>query len=341
MQQSSPSTIDDHHHHIPVLADEAIKMLNVPRNDGFIIDMTFGAGGHTKKILAKSNVVKIFCLDRDPIAYEYARELKRQYPDQIYPLLGKFSDLPQLLKPYGIRQNSIDAILFDFGCSSMQFDDGARGFAISKNGPLDMRMNQNEDCPTAAELLEKASEEDLYRIIKYYGEEKMARKIARTIVETRYAYRRLETTEELTDLIVSAVGTDMRLDKLGRFAHVATKTFQALRIFVNNELNEINYGMVLAQKYLKIGGTLVALSFHSLEDTIVKRHITDNVTKNAANKLPLKFYSCMMHHEQPFLEQLLKPSWSAINKHVITPDEYEMHVNPRSRSAKLRACIKV
>lgn len=231
----------------------------------------------------------------------------------------------------------------DCGCSSMQFDTGERGFSISKNGPLDMRMDSNrcENAPTAADVLAKASEGDIYKILKVYGEEKQAKKIARTIIEARYLFKKLQTTQELADLVDSCFTSEYRLDKLQRRSHNATKTFQALRIFVNNELNEINYGMILAHHYLKLGGRLITLTFHSLEDTIVKRHLMGNLVENAANPIPLKFSSHMVNTEEGMMKELMEKNWKMLHKHVLTPTAEEVEKNPRSRSAKLRAAAKI
>lgn len=197
------------------------------------------------------------------------------------------------------------------------------------------------DSPTASDILAKATEEDIYKIIKYYGEEKQARKIARAIIEARYLFKKLTTTEELADLVESVCTDDFRTDKLQRRSHVATKTFQALRIFVNNELNEINYGLILARRYLKIGGRLIAITFHSLEDTIVKRHLSGNVIENTANPLPLKYTSHMNVVSSDFIQELMDPTWKLLHKHVIIPKYEEIEENPRSRSAKLRAAVKI
>lgn len=331
-----------HEPHTPVMAKETLHFLK-PETGNIILDMTFGAGGHSKKILDNVPNIKLLALDRDPVAYNYASKLAENYPSQVIPLLGKFSDLPDLLKQQGIHQNSIDGILFDFGCSSMQFDCPERGFSISRNGPLDMRMdgNRNPDCPTAADVLANATEEDIYKIIKIYGEEKQARKIARAVVESRYMFKKLTTTEELAALVESVCLSDYRLDKLQRRSHVATKTFQALRIFVNNELNEINYAMILAQHYLKLGGRLVTITFHSLEDTIVKRHILGNVIENSINPLPLKYCSHSLNIDSEVIETVMQSNWLSLSKHVVCPSKEEVENNPRSRSAKLRAAIRV
>lgn len=197
------------------------------------------------------------------------------------------------------------------------------------------------DLPTAADVLAKASEEDIYKILKYYGEEKQARKIARAVIEARYLFKNLTTTQDLADLVESVCSDENRIDMLQRKSHVATKTFQALRIFVNNELNEINYGMVLAHKYLKIGGRLVTISFHSLEDTIVKRHLTGNIFENTANTLPLKYCSPSFEIDSNLMKGVMDKKWKMLEKHVIVPKLEEIEKNPRSRSAKLRAAIKL
>lgn len=327
--------------HVPVMADEVLQYLE-PLPKKTIVDMTFGAGGHTVKILNTFPEVKIFALDRDPIAHEFAHKLSEKYPGQIIPLLGRFSELPQLLCQHKVQKNSIDGFLFDFGCSSMQFDVADRGFSISKNGPLDMRMDgfRCPEEPTAADVLERITEIDLIQVLRAYGEEKKAKKIARAIIEARYTFRSLKTTEELAKLVESVVHEN-RHDQLGRSAHCATKTFQALRIFVNNELNEINYGIVLAASYLKTDGRLVTISFHSLEDTIVKRHISGNIIQTVANKLPLKFADYSKSYNTDEYSTILKSPWKMLHKHVITPTPEEIERNPRSRSAKFRGVRKV
>ncbi|RZC40780.1 Methyltransf 5 domain containing protein [Asbolus verrucosus] len=320
---------------------EVIKYLK-PESNQTILDMTFGSGGHSRKILECAPNIKLLALDRDPVSYDYAQKLAEEFPGQVIPLLGRFSEAPELLKQLEFKQNSIDGILFDFGCSSMQFDSPSRGFSVSHNGPLDMRMDKDRfpESPTAADVLEKASEEDLYKIIKVYGEEKKARKIARAVVEARYLFKKLTTTEELADLVDSVFDEEIRLDKLQRSSHNATKTFQALRIFVNNELNEINYGLIIAQKYLKLGGRVVTLTFHSLEDTIVKRHLLGNLIANTANPLPLK-YSSHSFDIDNVVKDVMESNWFSLNKHVLVPKYEEIENNPRCRSAKLRAAVRI
>lgn len=157
----------------------------------------------------------------------------------------------------------------------------------------------------------------------------------------RYLFKQLKTTRDLCELVENVCDNEMRIDKLQRPAHPATKVFQALRIFVNNELNEINYGIVLANHYLKIGGVLVTVAFHSLEDTIVKRHIQGNTNENKANVLPLKYINPMQAYDKEYMDIVHDTSWYQVHKHVIIPSEEEIELNPRSRSARLRAAIRI
>lgn len=328
--------------HIPVMANETTEYLDT-LNGSLFLDMTFGAGGHTTRILESNPKVRVIGLDRDPTAHDIAVELSNKYPGRLIPLLGRFSELPELLKKHDIKQNTIDGMLFDFGCSSMQFDSQDRGFSINSNSYLDMRMDRDRfpAQPTVAEVLAKIDEPSLARILKNYGDEKCAKKIARAVIDARYAVKKIETTKELADLVYACCGGETRLDKLQRPSHVATKTFQALRIFVNNELNEINYGMIVADKFLKIGGRLVTITFHSLEDTIVKRHLMGNLLGDVANPISLKFASHLLCHDKSQIEDLMTSNWHQLHKHVLTPKLEEIEENPRSRSAKFRASVKI
>ncbi|KAJ6637991.1 putative methyltransferase-like protein 15 like [Pseudolycoriella hygida] len=321
------------------MAEEVIQYLN-PEPGKTFIDMTFGAGGHTKRILDHSPDVTVIALDRDEEAHELALNMREDYPNRLIPLLGKFSELPDLLKTHGLGSASIDGILFDFGCSSMQFDQAERGFAVSKNGPLDMRMDKNriQGQPTAADVLATIGENELARILKIYGEEKCSKKIARAVVDARYMLKRIETTKQLTDIVNSCFDNDFRLDKLQRPAHNATKTFQALRIFVNDELNEINYGMLLAERLIKQDGRLVTITFHSLEDLIVKRHLMGHLIDSVANPVPLRYCSHgLSGNDENIVVKEVK--WQQLHKHVLTPTTEEVEKNPRSRSAKFRGFV--
>lgn len=328
--------------HVPVMLNEVLEHLNLKENNT-LLDMTFGAGGHSKALLNQHPDLKIVALDRDPEAHERALELKKKYPDQIIPILGKFSGLPELLKENQIKQKSFDGILFDLGCSSLQLDHGYRGFSINKEGPLDMRMDgiRDPNSVTAAHVLSEATETELYQIFKVYGEEKQSRKIAREIIEARYTFRPLQRTSQLVDLVSVVCSKESSFDLSNRKTSVATKVFQALRVFVNNELNELNYGMLLAKMYIKQGGRLVALSYNLLEDTIVKRHIQGHLVDNSINPVPLRYINPDNQYEEKDIKRFLETDWKMVNKHVLTPSDEEIKSNPRSKSAKLRAAIRL
>ncbi|XP_046379687.2 probable methyltransferase-like protein 15 homolog isoform X1 [Haliotis rufescens] len=330
--------------HIPVMLKEVMDVLK-PTDGQVIVDMTFGGGGHTREIISRAQNARVFALDRDPVAFEMATQLSQECKEgQITPLLGRFSDVPQLLRQHGVEGASVDSFLFDVGASSMQFDQAGRGFSLSQDGPLDMRMDGDriQDQPTAADVVNHIDEQDLYVIIKKYGEEKLARKIASAIVDTRYAFGNITRTRQLADIVASVFQGDLRRDKMMRHSHVATKTFQALRIFVNDELNELNNGLELAHRFLKPGGVCVALSFHSLEDRIVKRHfhgIDMDLPLNMNYRDHLRNPSVL--HERKDVVDLLKKRWLPSSKKVCVPTYTDCLDNPRARSAKLRAAAKI
>lgn len=331
--------------HIPVMAEEVLEFL-APGNGSVILDMTFGGGGHSRQLLEASPGVRLVCLDRDPLAHRLALDLKKEYPNRVLPLLGKFSELPTLLTRLKIERCFFDGVLMDLGVSSMQFNTPERGFMLSQDGPLDMRMDDCRDPEqiSAASAVSHLDEDSLYKVLKYYGEEKKARIIARALVESRYLFHRLDTTQELANLIASLAEGENRTDKLGRHAHPATKTFQALRILVNNELNELDYAMRLAHYYLQPNGVLVAISFHSLEDTIVKRHLqgVDMDTTPATIGLGVaKHRTALSTYTRDEMDCLTAKPWKQLTKHVVLPSEEEVAANPRARSAKLRPAIKL
>jgi len=260
----------------------------------------------------------------------------------VFPLLGRFSEVIELLKKHNVSK--VDGILFDLGCSSMMFDNPKRGFSISQDGPLDMRMDGNRfpDQPTAAEVIQYIEEEDLAKILKFYGEEKQAKKLARALVEARYLFKSLQTTSELASLVASVLDSEVRLDKLARPTHVATKTFQALRMFVNNELNELNRGLEIAHQILKPKGLLVVLAFHSLEDRIVKRHMVGiDLDEPVTKTLSQKYRNAGKVHSKDEIEDIFTKKWEVITKHIQAPSEVEVQQNPRSRSARLRCAAKL
>ncbi|XP_053138816.1 12S rRNA N4-methylcytidine (m4C) methyltransferase isoform X3 [Hemicordylus capensis] len=322
-----------------------------------ILDMTFGAGGHTKALLQKAMDIKIYALDRDPMAYELAQQLSKYHPQQIQALLGQFSQAEVLLTSVGVQPGSLDGVLLDAGCSSMQLDTPERGFSLRKDGPLDMRMDGGRypDMPTAADVVNALDQQALASILRTYGEEKHAKKIASAVVQARSIYP-ITRTQQLASIVAGAfpeAALYARKDFLQRPTHVATKTFQALRIFVNNELHELYEGLKAAEKFLKPGGRLVTLSFHSLEDRIVKRFLhgidmSEKFNLNIRQKIRQmgNNSSEQEHYDDGIDDEELSngngnSKWTAIQKKVLTPQAKDNENNPRGRSAKLRGAIKL
>ncbi|XP_077178089.1 12S rRNA N(4)-cytidine methyltransferase METTL15 isoform X4 [Paroedura picta] len=317
----------------------------------YILDMTFGAGGHTKALLQKATDVKIYALDRDPTAFELAQQLSESHPQQIQALLGRFSQAEALLTSVGVQPGGLDGILLDAGCSSMQLDTAERGFSLRKDGPLDMRMDSSRypDMPTAADVVNALDQQALASILRTYGEERHAKKIASAIVQARSIYP-ITRTQQLASIVAGALpeaALYARKDLLQRPTHVATKTFQALRIFVNNELHELFAGLKIAEKFLKPGGRLVALSFHSLEDRIIKRflHGIDNSEKfnlSVRQKVrQMRKNSSEKEVNNDLPTSNVNSRWTAIQKKVLTPQAKDNYENPRGRSAKLRGALKL
>ncbi|XP_039924160.1 12S rRNA N4-methylcytidine (m4C) methyltransferase [Hirundo rustica] len=336
--------------HIPVMLEEVVNCLS-PQPGQRFLDMTFGAGGHTRALLEKASDITVYALDRDPTAYEIAQQLSKAYPEQIQPLLGQFSQSESLLISSGVQPGTLDGILLDAGCSSMQFDTPERGFSLQKDGPLDMRMDSDRypDMPTAADVVNALDQQALASILRTYGEERHAKKIASAIVQARSIYP-ITRTQQLASIVAGAFPASAlyaRKDLLQRPAHVATKTFQGLRIFVNDELHELFIGLKTAEKFLKPGGRLVALSFHSLEDRIIKRflHGIDMTEKyNLGSKQKIRQALKKSSKGEDTQESPCGKSntkWIFIQKKVLTPQAKDIQTNPRGRSAKLRAAIKL
>ncbi|XP_054555285.1 12S rRNA N4-methylcytidine (m4C) methyltransferase isoform X2 [Talpa occidentalis] len=336
--------------HIPVMVDEVVHCL-APQKGQVFLDMTFGSGGHTRAILQKESDITLFALDRDPTAYAIAEQLSELYPKQIRALLAQFSQAEALLMKGGVQPGTLDGVLFDLGCSSMQLDTPERGFSLRKDGPLDMRMDGDRypDMPTAADVVNALDQQALASILRTYGEEKHAKKIASAIIQARSIYP-ISRTQQLASIVAGAFPPSAiyaRKDLLQRSTHIATKTFQALRIFVNNELNELYTGLKTAQKFLRPGGRLVVLSFHSLEDRIVKRFLlgismTERFNLSARQKVIQKSQLDSHHEDKEEFSKGRDPlMWELIHKKVLTPNDQDVQDNPRGRSAKLRAAIKL
>jgi len=303
--------------HIPVLVDEVLQGLMV-RSGGAYLDATVGGGGHAFVILEKSAPCgRLLGLDRDPEAAGRASGRLQGFGNRVRVVCASYVDLPAIAQREGFLP--LDGILFDLGYSSWQINNPDRGFAFSKDGPLDMRFSPAEDGPTAADLLNQLPEQELVTLLRDYGEEPRSRKIARAIVNARP----FATTTELARAIVDAVG--------GRSGpiHPATRTFQALRIAVNRELETVERVLPDAVDALKPGGRLAVIAFHSLEDRIVKRFLRQESR------------DCICPPELPVCQCDHKRSLRVLTRKPLTPTAAEIERNPRSRSAKLRVAEKI
>ena len=302
--------------HHPVLLEEAVSSLKV-RGDGIYLDATFGRGGHSRAIMAGLNEQgRLFTLDKDPQAIAAGMEEWSEDP-RFSIVQGSFAEMDRMVQEWGIERN-LDGILLDLGVSSPQLDDPDRGFSFRKGGPLDMRMDPTKGV-SAAEWLSDAPEREMSRVFWEFGEERHARRIARSIVKVRQQ-QCLETTTQLAELIENTIGKREK-------KHPATRCFQAIRIFVNNELGDLVAGLDAAIRQLRPGGRLVAISFHSLEDRLVKRTFREAVR-------PGKVRRNIPEH----------PDWSPSLKLIgkaMRPSENEISANPRARSAIMRVAEKV
>lgn len=302
--------------HEPVLIKEVLDFLN-PQDSKLYIDATFGAGGYSRAILSKKNC-NLFAIDRDPTAVDYALKLDADFGDRFHLLQGRFGDITSMLNKRGVKK--VDGIVVDLGVSSMQLDLAERGFSFQQNGPLDMGMGCNET--TAADLVNSAKEEELADIIFQYGDEHHSRRIARSIVEAR-KHKKIETTFELADLVRASIpGKRGKIDP-------ATRTFQAIRIYVNDELLELQKLLISAEELLNIEGVFVGVSFHSLEDSIIKDFFAERAEKKIAQS---------KYHPKPAQEGC---GFRLLNRRVVAPSEEEVRRNPRARSAKLRAAVRI
>jgi len=297
--------------HVPVLLEEVVDALAI-RDGDTLVDGTFGAGGYTRAMLARG-AGRVIAFDRDPDAIAEGASL---VPDSRLTLINeRFSLMDRVLAERGIEQ--VDAIALDIGVSSMQLDRADRGFAFSADGPLDMRMSKSG--LTAAEFLNEAEEAEIARILREYGEEPRARSIARAIV----AARPVERTAELAAIVRRAAGF-----RPGQKADPATRTFQAIRIHLNAELDELEQGLEAAERALKPGGRLAVVTFHSLEDRIVKRFLR---TRSGATPAGSRHRPAVTDSKAPTFERVAKP---------VSPTERELAANPRARSARLRSAVR-
>ncbi|NXD54975.1 MET15 protein, partial [Corvus moneduloides] len=321
--------------HIPVMLEEVVNCLSPQPGQVILLSNSCYARGRDGIVIIKLEAIYLLL----------------SYRKQIQPLLGQFSQSEALLISSGVEPGTLDGVLLDVGCSSMQFDTPERGFSLQKDGPLDMRMDSDRypDMPTAADVVNALDQQALASILRTYGEERHAKKIASAIVQARSIYP-ITRTQQLASIVAGAFPASAlyaRRDLLQRPAHVATKTFQGLRIFVNDELHELFIGLKTAEKFLKPGGRLVALSFHSLEDRIIKRFLrgigmTEKYNLGSKQKIrqALKNSSKGEDTQQSPCGKF-NSKWIFMHKKVLTPQAKDIQTNPRGRSAKLRAAIKL
>lgn len=303
--------------HAPVMLNEVLEAL-APVDGGVYVDGTFGAGGYTKAFLDHANCT-VVAIDRDPAAVARAESLKAEYGSRLVFVRGRFGDVENLLKTAGF--DKVDGFVLDIGVSSMQLDEAERGFSFRFDAPLDMRMGSDENTETAADLVNTMEEGALADLIYKYGEERHSRRVARRIVEAR-AESPIETTGRLASIIRSAV------PKSRDNIDPATRTFQALRIAVNDELGELERALNAAEKILKPGGRIVVVSFHSLEDSIAKEFLHENAEGKARGS---RYMPEIKNDEGLF---------RLLHRKAVKPSDDETQINPRARSARLRAAIR-
>ena len=302
--------------HVPVLLNETLELIS-PKEGDKILDATFGGGGHSRAILKHTNNVTVVAIDRDPEASMRAESMYEEYRESFRFYSANFGNLSEL------GESGFNAVLFDFGLSSFQLDAAERGFSFRMDAPADMRMNPQSGL-SAAEFLETSDEEGLIRAVRNYGEEKRWRSVVAAILQAR-GTGSLQRTSSLANLIANAVGPN----RSGRsFVHPATRSFQGIRIEVNNELSAIERGLPAAFDRLLPGGVLVAISFHSLEDRIVKRFCR-RMSGRPEHSADMRVQG--ERHEQAKM----------ISTRPILSSEQEINQNPRSRSARLRAITRL
>jgi 16S rRNA (cytosine1402-N4)-methyltransferase len=301
--------------HIPVMLSEVLRALE-PESGAIIVDGTFGAGGYSKAFLEAADC-KVIAIDRDPEAIAAGEALAEVFPGRLKLVNGRFGDMEDIVKREGVEK--VDGVALDLGVSSMQLDEASRGFSFMKEGHLDMRMGK--EGPSASDIVNTLSAGELAEIIGKLGEEGRSRAIAKAIVARR-AEAPIETTKELSDILARVLGR-----KRDEAKHPATRTFQALRLYLNEELEELARGLSAAERLLKAGGRLVVVTFHSLEDRIVKRFFANRSTPAPRGS----------RHLPEASTSEFAPSFRLLNRRPVEPNQSEIRRNPRARSARLRA----
>ena len=299
--------------HVPVMLEEVLATL-MPRSGATYLDATFGGGGYAAAILAAADCT-LWAIDRDPDAIARGTALAARHPGRLHLLHARFGDMLESLSAQGVTQ--LDGVVMDLGVSSFQLDEAGRGFSFRADGPLDMRMGR--DGPTAADLVNTLPGAELARIIAEFGEERHARRVARAILRAR-AESPIHTTARLAEIVRRAVPRDPSgIDG-------ATRSFQALRIAVNDELGEVERGVAAAMELLAPGGRLVVVAFHSLEDRIVKRAMAEAAGRRGRAS----------RHDPAALLARAAPDFALVTPRALRPGEAETSANPRARSARLR-----
>lgn len=299
--------------HLSVMCADVVAALD-PRPGDVVVDGTFGAGGYSAALLAAAEC-QVIGIDRDPSVQVHADRVSAAYPNRFRLLAGRFGDMADLLETIGVT--AVDGVALDIGVSSMQLDQAERGFSFQHDGPLDMRMSDRGE--TAADIVNTRDEAELADIIYLYGEERRARAVARAIVVAR-AEAPITRTKQLVEIVARVVRATPGINP-------ATRTFQALRIVVNDELGELKRGLAAAEKLLKPEGRLAVVSFHSLEDRVVKRFLDRRTGKTVGSS----------RHLPQAATAERAPSFTLIHKGAMAPSDAETAANPRARSAKLRA----
>ena len=302
--------------HRSVLLEEVLEAL-APRADGIYVDGTFGAGGYTRALL-DAGVAHVYAIDRDPGALALGAALEAAHPGRLTLCLGRFGEMEGLVGRHGTK--AVDGIALDLGVSSMQLDTPERGFSFRFDGPLDMRMEGREGGPSAADLVNGSDEATLADIIWRLGEERMARRVARAIVEAR-AKAPILRTLQLAGIVAGALGPRALAERI----HPATRTFQALRLWVNDELGELERGLAAAERLLAPAGRLAVVSFHSLEDRAVKGFLRARAGGDGG---PSRHAPVAARRS---------PSFRLLRAGAVKPSDAETAANPRARSARLRA----